>query len=133
MFKIVLNSIKFYFWKILEKIFKICCKLFYKLYKIFQKSLMSTFLLNVPSEPKFWGFLLGPSVVFLTVRSWVSLLPPSTWWIDDRRAVNIGEIAVEHDFVLNHWGKVKEKASRDLRSHERYSHTIVTVVTYIYQ
>ena len=30
------------------------CKLFYKFFKIFQKSLMSRFMLNVFSKPKFW-------------------------------------------------------------------------------
>ena len=38
---------------------------------------------------------------------------------------------VTHDFVPKHRGTVKKKASRHLRSHESYSHSIITVVTKI--
>ena len=48
---IFLNFIKYYFWKILEKFINFCSNF---CFKFFQKSLMSTFFLNSPSEPKFW-------------------------------------------------------------------------------
>ena len=61
--------------------------MFYKLVKIFQKSLMSTFLLNVFPNRNFGALSLGPPVVFLIVRSWlnlylISFVHPFTCWVE---------------------------------------------------
>ena len=47
------NSIKFYFWKILEN-FLIFVQFFYKLFKIFLQVFNDYIFIECPPEPKFW-------------------------------------------------------------------------------
>ena len=70
-----MNSIKFYFWKILANFFKFLCKYFINFSKVFDEYICAE---CPPPQPKFWRRHCSTGVERNSCMKFISMFPPRT-------------------------------------------------------